>query len=73
MVELKISIPEELKHEMKEFPEIKWQIAVRRFLKQELEELLELKRIASKSKLTEADVLELSAKVNKSLALRFKK
>lgn len=72
MTELKISLPEELKQEMDEFPEIEWQVVVRRLLKQELDRLLELKRIVSKSKLTEKDVVELSNKVNRSLAQRFR-
>ena len=71
MAELKISLSEELKQEMGEFPEIEWQVVVRRFLKQELDRLLELKRIVSKSKLTERDVSELADKVDKSLSQRF--
>ena len=72
MVELKISLPEELKQEMGEFPNIEWQVVVRRLLKQELDRLFKLKRIVSKSKLTEKDVAELSNKVDKSLAQRFR-
>ena len=45
---------------------------MRRSLKRELEEILELKRIISKSKLTEEDVEELSDKINESLAKRFR-
>ena len=72
MPELKISLPEELKQEMEEFPNIEWQAVVRRLLKQELDRLLELKSIVSKSKLTERDIAELSNEVDKSLAQRFR-
>ncbi len=72
MGELVIEIPEELKEEMKELPKVNWQLVVRRSLKHELKEILELKRIISKSKLTDEDVLELSEKINKSLSKRFK-
>ena len=72
MAELKISLPEELKQEMEEFPDIEWQLVIRRLLKQELDRLLELKRIVSKSKLTEEDVSELAEKVDKSLSQRFR-
>lgn len=72
MGELVIEIPEELKEEMGEFPKVNWQLVVRRSLKRELKEILELKRIISKSKLTEKDVLELSEKIDKSLSKRFK-
>lgn len=72
MGELVIEIPEELKEKMEELPKVNWQLVVRRALKHELEEILELKRIISKSKLTEEDVLELSEKIDKSLSKRFK-
>ena len=72
MAELKISLPEELKQEMEEFPDIEWHLVLRKLLKQELDRLIELKRIVSKSKLTADDVSELSNKVDKSLAQRFK-
>ena len=72
MTQFVIEIPEELKEEMEELPDLNWQLVVRRSLKRELEEVLELKRIISKSKLTEADVKELSAKINESLAERFR-
>ncbi|KAF5437179.1 hypothetical protein C5S35_05355 [Candidatus Methanophagaceae archaeon] len=72
MTQFIIEIPEELKEEMEELPDLNWQLVVRRSLKRELEEVLELKRIISKSKLTEADVKELSDKINESLAERFR-
>lgn len=72
MAQFIIEIPEEMKEEMEELPDLNWQLVVRRSLKRELEEVLELKRIISKSKLTEADVKELSDKINESLAERFR-
>ena len=72
MTQFIIEIPEEMKEEMEELPDLNWQLVVRRSLKRELEEVLELKRIISKSKLTEADVKELSDKINESLAERFR-
>ena len=72
MGELRVEIPEELREEMEELPNVNWQLVVRRALKRELEEILELKRIISKSKLTKEDVEELSDKINKSLAKRFR-
>lgn len=72
MAQFIIEIPEELKEEMEELPDLNWQLVVRRSLKRELEEVLELKRIISKSKLTEDDVKELSEKINESLAERFR-
>ena len=61
----------ELKQEMDEF-KVNWSVVVRKLIKQKLDRLLELKSIASKSKLTEEDVAELSEKVDESLAHRFR-
>ena len=72
MGELTINIPEELKEEMEEFPEIEWQVVVRKLLKAQLDRMLELKAIVAKSEFTEKDVEELSEKVDESLARRFK-
>ena len=69
--ELKVPLPIELKQEMDEF-KVNWSVVVRRLIKQKLDRLLELKSIASKSKLTEEDVAELSEKVDESLSQRFR-
>ena len=72
MGELTIKIPEELKEEMEEFPEIEWQVVVRKLLRAQLKRMLEMKAIVAKSEFTEKDVEELSEKVDESLARRFK-
>ncbi|MEA2033163.1 MAG: hypothetical protein U9N41_06225 [Euryarchaeota archaeon] len=70
--EVRFKIPWELKEEMEEFPEVKWQVVVRKLLKAQLERMLELKAIVAKSEFTEKDVEELSKKVDESLARRFR-
>ena len=72
MAELKVEIPEELKQEMDEF-KVDWSLVARNLIKQKLDRLLELKALVSKSKLTEEDVADLSEKIDKSLAQRFRK
>ena len=72
MAELKVEIPEELKQEMDEF-KVDWSLVARKLIKQKLDKLLELKAVVSKSKLTEEDVAELSERIDKSLAQRFRK
>jgi hypothetical protein len=72
MAEINVRIPEELKQEMGEFPEVEWRTVARKLLEEELERMRELKAIVSKSRLTEKDVEELSAKVDESLARRFR-
>ena len=71
MTKITISIPEELK-ELAYISKINWQLVVARKLKEELEELVKIKRIVSKSKLTEEQADELANEVNLSLADRYK-
>jgi len=72
MTELKIKIPEELKREMEKFG-VDWSPAIRRMIKREIQNLTEIERIISKSKMTEEEALELGGKVSKSVAERFRK
>ena len=72
MAELTIEIPEELEQEMKEVSEIAVSLAVTKLVKTELERLARLKKIVSKSELTEKDVEELSKKVDEASAKRFR-
>ena len=69
---LKVPLPEELRQEMKEFPEQEWQTAIRRFLRQEVKKMLELRKTVARSQLKEKDAIELADKVNESLSKRFK-
>jgi len=77
MAKIVVEIPEELDKELKTFPEINWSKLAREFFRLkvfelELKQSLELQRaifevLASKSKLTRKDALELSKKVNESM------
>ncbi len=71
MAEVVIEIPQDLMLKVKQMPEIDWSLAVSRLVKQELDRLARLKRIVSKSKLTEEKALELSDKISESLAERY--
>ncbi len=71
MVELKIKIPEDLKRKMEKF-EVDWSPAIRRIIEREIQNLTEIERIVSKSKMTEEDALELGEKISKSIAERFR-
>ena len=64
---LTLSIPDELKHEMEDSPEINWSEIARAAIRDKLLELKLLKSIASKSKLTEKDALELGRMLRKSV------
>ena len=73
MAESKTSLPEELKEMTDEFPDVDWQAVIKKLPQGELERLLELKRIVSKSKLTEEDCLRLGRKVNEGMYREYKK
>jgi hypothetical protein len=72
MAELKIVIPEDLKREIDRSPSIDWSKVVRDAIREKASKLALLKTMASKSKMTELDALELGKKVNKGLHERYK-
>ncbi len=71
MAELKLEIPEDLKLEVEKVSGIDWSLAVSRLVKEKFGRLARLKRIVSKSELTEEKALELSDKISESLARRY--
>ncbi|MBI4980377.1 hypothetical protein HZC30_02345 [Candidatus Woesearchaeota archaeon] len=68
-----LAVPEELKKEMDESKEINWSEVARAAIREKLSQLRILNSIASRSKLTEKDALELGRKINKSLHERYLK
>ncbi len=71
MPTITLSVPEELKHDMDATPEINWSAVAREAIREKVVQLRILKSIASKSKLTEKDALDLGRKINKSLHERY--
>ena len=65
-----LSIPEELHKKMKNLSEIRWSEIARRAIEQRVNDLETMNKIASKSKLTEKDAMELSKKIKKGIAKR---
>lgn len=72
MSNITLSVPEELKKKMEQFPEINWSEVARQAIKQKALQLAVLKSIASKSKFTEKNALEVGRKVNRGLAKRYR-
>ena len=72
MAEVVVKIPEELK-EFELISPINWQLAVEKRLREEFDDLIRLKRIVLKSKLTGEDVEELSEEVGNALTERLLK
>ncbi len=57
---------------MNQHKDMKWSEVVRSIIKQQIDEMEEAERIASKSNLTERDVEELAMSVDKGVARRWK-
>lgn len=73
MVSVTLSVPEELKRKMDEFPEINWSEVARNAIREKVSKLEFLKHFASKSELTEEDAIRLGRELNKRLAKRYRK
>lgn len=73
MVNITLSVPKELKKIMDKHPEMNWSEVARQAFKEKVSQLELLDAIASKSKLTEKDAIELGRKIKKSLWKRYKK
>lgn len=73
MVNITLSVPEELKEVMDKHPELNWSEVARQAFRQKASQLELLDALASKSKLTEKDAIELGRKVNKAAWKRYKK
>lgn len=70
MTNMTLAIPEELARKMKAFPEIRWSEVARQALEKRVNDLEIMNRIASKSKLTQKDVEEISKSIKVSAAKR---
>lgn len=67
MANITLSIPDDIHAEMKKMSDIRWSEVARRAIT----ERIEIEKIASKSKLTEKDALEISRKVKAAATKRF--
>ena len=71
MANLTLAVPKEMKSEMEQFPEINWSEVARQAIAQKLRDMQFLRKMKSKSTLTENDAINLGRKLNKSLAKRY--
>lgn len=71
MVSVTLSVPEELKSEMDQHPEMNWSEIARQAIKEKITVLKRMDAILSSSKLTKKDALNLGKKINKAVAKRF--
>jgi hypothetical protein len=73
MVNITLSIPEELHRIIKKHPEIKWSEVARQAMWDYARKLELLDEITSRSKLKENDAVEIAELVKKELAKRYSK
>lgn len=72
MVNITLSISEELKEKMDSFPEINWSSVARSAIDERVKDLVILKKFKSESNLTEKDAIRLGRELNKNLSKRWK-
>jgi len=73
MVSVTLSVPEELKVEMDTFSDVNWSAVARDAIKNKIILLKKFKEFTKDSTMTEQDALVLGKKVNKALAIRYKR
>jgi predicted CopG family antitoxin len=71
MPNITLSIPEELHKKMKQMSDVRWSEIARRAIEQRMNDLETLNKLASKSKMTDKDIEEISKKIKRAAALRF--
>ena len=71
MVNITLSVPEELKNKMERFRIINWSEVAREAFVEKMKQLEILESFSKQSELTEEDALRLGRKVNKELAKRY--
>jgi len=72
MVNITLSIPDDLKEEMEKFPEMNWSVIARAAIKQRIIMLQKFIEFAKDSELTEEDAIKLGREVNKKAAERLR-
>ncbi len=73
MVNITLSVPEDLKKKMEESKFINWSEVAREAIRERIKQLQILDAIADKSKLTKKDAIELGRKIKKSMWKKYKK
>ena len=73
MVSITLSVPEDLKHEMNNFPEINWSAVAREAIQRRLVMLHKFREFTKDSTLTESEVLQIGREVSKRARKRHQK
>ncbi len=70
MVNITLSVPQDLKQKMDNFGEINWSAVAREAFDEKIKDLEFIKKFKAKSTLTEEDAIKLGKELNKELAKR---
>lgn len=73
MVNMTLSIPEEVHKRMERHTELKWSDIARKAFERKLEEIEFMEKVLSKSKLTEEDAEKIGHKIKAEIRKRFAK
>lgn len=68
MGNITLLLPDELQKKMKKHSEIRWSEVARKAIQKKIEDLTLLEELTAKSKLTAKDALEISKKIDSSVA-----
>ena len=71
MAEIRIEIPKEVEEEIRGISKKTLSLIVNKLVKEELENMVRLKKIISKSKMTERGVKELADKIDEAVSKKF--
>ncbi len=72
MVNITLSVPDELKKKMELFIEMNWSAVARKAFEEKINDLEFIKRFKSKSALTEEDAIKFGRELNRNLVKRRK-
>lgn len=72
MATLSVSVSEELRQKMETLEEVNWSAVARKAFEEKIEDIEFLKQIANRSKLTIENAREISKRINKDMARRFR-
>lgn len=72
MSTITLSVPDEIKHKMEQFPEMNWSAVAREAFNKKLIQLAILRSFTKDSELTKEDALRLGRKVNKALSKKYR-
>ena len=73
MAEIVVRVPEDLKAQMERAPGVDWSKVARDAIRERASKLAQLKAVASRSRLTEKDAMELGKVVSRGLHGRYRK